>query len=301
MKKVLLLGAMAVLAMSANAQTKYTVEPQLEYVIKQKPTMVWGISDVNVPGADYLYIGPDNDTRNFWYWENTWETNTNEPINVEMGDGGVFASLTVGSVGWSGGGLAISDPGVDLSKMNEDTHFHIAYTTTGTAPAALCFILFNSTETGSIPAKVSVGKTEFEDAGKKCPLIGGEITDEWTGIDITLGDLKKLWPEFDLQNKSAWTGNVLSILSGNVTGSTFALDAVYFYNAGGAAVEGVEADATFAITANTVNVMGASGVAVYDMNGKVVASSNGTTVGISNLPAGVYVAKAGNAVAKFVK
>jgi hypothetical protein len=95
----------------------------------------------------------------------------------------------------------------------------------------------------------------------------------------------------------------MSFLGGGVQGQTFAFDAVYFYNTESAGLNEVGADsknADFVVTDNTVNVMGANGIVLYNMAGVAVKSTNGTTLGINGLPAGVYVAKAAGKTCKVV-
>ncbi|MDE5907052.1 MAG: T9SS type A sorting domain-containing protein, partial [Alistipes sp.] len=58
-------------------------------------------------------------------------------------------------------------------------------------------------------------------------------------------------------------------------------------------------NATFIVTANTVNST-AAGIELYDLNGRKVKATASTTLGISDLSAGIYVAKSGNAVKKIV-
>ena len=54
------------------------------------------------------------------------------------------------------------------------------------------------------------------------------------------------------------------------------------------------------MTANTVNVAGANGIELYNLGGQLVKKTAGTTLGLSNLAKGVYVAKSGNQAKKIV-
>ena len=59
-------------------------------------------------------------------------------------------------------------------------------------------------------------------------------------------------------------------------------------------------EAEWVVTANTVNVAGANGIELYNLGGQLVKKTAGTTLGLSNLAKGVYVAKSGNQAKKIV-
>ena len=307
MKKfTLFLGAAAV-AMAANAQ--YTVDPTTADVAAKKPKTVEylvlsddGVSELSKAGATCTYIGPDDVERFFYIWDNTFNAGDGSYPGVDMAEG-TYLSLEVGSVGWSGGGYFVNT--INASMFNDNTRFHAAYMTpTGNGPASIALILLDGDNTGCSPAKVAVG-TSFNDGGAIYPTIGPALNDDWQGVDISFADLKKLYPTFNYTNiadADAWKGNILSILGGGVTGQTLSLDAVYFYNTdeAGVADAAVDNDIDFVVSDNTINVMGGNGIQVYNMAGQLVKSTDGTTVGTSNLKGGVYVARSGNKVQKVV-
>ena len=314
MKKFTLFAAAACMAMAANAQ--YTCDPGAENVLAKKPTSVdyiilseEAIAAFQGAGAKMQYVGPDaNEGRNLWYWDNTFNPGSDAYPRVDFDNGG-YTSLEVGNAGWSGAGFAIDGPlnsafpGVNLSHFNDDTMFHIAYMSpTNNGPASVALILLDDGANGSQPAKVALGDA-FNDNGAIFPAIGPKLGDDWQGVEISLGTLKKLWPLFDLKNKAAWGGNIMSFLGGGVAGQTFAFDALYFYNTneeGGLNEVGVNSNVEFIVTNNTVNVAGANGIVLYNIAGAAVKSTEGTTLGINGLPAGVYVAKAAGKTCKVV-
>lgn len=314
MKKTILLSAMAVAATMASAQ--YTCDPTTEALLQNgTPSKMWyitlgetSISELEKSGVKMEYIGPDaNAGRNFWYWAG-WTAGPETNPRVGFEDGGYISLTVTGDAGWSGGGIAINGPmsadkgpGVDFNGLDDNTHFHFAFCTNGTAPSSVAMILLDDSANGSQPAKFSFGKEAFIDNGAVIPQVAGEITDEWQGVDITLGNLKKLWPIFSPNNLNAWGGNVLSMLSGNVAQTNFCLDAIYFYNLGDSGVKGINADATILIGKNTINAIGADGISVWDATGKLVKKTSGFTLGIDSLPGGLYIVKAGNTVKKIVK
>lgn len=307
MKKATILAMGAIIAVSAQAQ--YNVNPSTSVVTAKSPKTVdyiilseAAIADLQKTGAKVNYIGPSPDEgRNLWYWDNTFIPADDSYPRVDMEEG-TYTSVEVGTVGWSGAGFAIDAPGVNISHFNDNTMFHLAYfTPTGNAPASIGAIILDGGSYGSQPAKVALGDP-FNDNGAIYPSIGSKATDDWQGVEISLGDLKKIYPAFNLANTTAWQGNVFAWLGGGVTGQTMAFDTMYFYTTeGGSGVEGVEADnAQFVVTRNTINVAGAKGIELYNMAGQTVKKSNGSVLGINDLAAGVYVAKAGKSVRKVV-
>lgn len=304
-------------ATSLQAAAQYSCDPTTEALLeKTTPSKLWYVtlSETSVEtftkkGTDVVYAGPDADAgRNFWYWAG-WVAGPETNPRVGMEDGGYMSLTVTGEAGWSGGGVAINGPksdtpgaGIDLSGMTDDTHFHFAYCTNGTAPTSVAIIILDDNANGSAPAKMSIGAQAFDDNGTIFPLVGGKITDEWQGIDIKFSDLKKLWPAFKPANMQTWGGNIISMLSGNVAQTNFCLDAIYFYNEGQqGGINGVEADAAeFVITANTVNST-VAGIEIYNVAGQKVKATAATTLGISDLAKGMYIAKSGSKTQKFVK
>lgn len=307
MKKFTLLLALAATAVAANAQ--YSIDPTTADVADKGPKTVEylilsddGISELTKAGATCTYIGPDDVTNFFYIWDSTFNAGDGSYPGVDMAEG-TYLSLEVGSVGWSGGGYFVNT--INASMFNDNTIFHCAYMTpTGNGPASIALILGDGDNAGCSPAKFALG-TAFNDGGAIYPTIGPALNDDWQGVEISFADLKKIYPTFNYTNitdADAWKGNILSILAGGVTGQTLALDAVYFYNTDNAGIAdaAIDNDVDFVVSDNTINVMGGNGIEVYNLAGQLVKSTNGTTVGTTNLKGGVYVARSGNKVQKVV-
>lgn len=312
MKKILLLAACGMMAGAASAQ--YQVEPGSAPVIAKGVSTLYDITlseeavtAFKAAGAEEIYIGPDGDgadpaaPRPLYIWDNTFVGGDSSNPRVDMEEGGYLA-FEVGSVGWSGAGICCNQP-IDISKINDETRFHIAYMTpTGNAPASIALILIDNSELNCSPVKVALGDS-FNDGGAIYPTIGAKANDDWQGVDISIADLKKLYPSFSYTEAGlkAFTGNVFSFLGGGVQGTTFAFDAIYFYNLKEGGVKNVAAEAAdFVVTGNTVNVLGTNGIALYNLAGQKVKATEGTTLGLNNLAKGVYVAKSGNKAVKVV-
>lgn len=303
MKKFYLLAAGSMLALAAQAQ--YAVDPSTSIVAEQGPKTVSylvlsddGIAELEKAGATCDYIGPDDVTRFMYIWDNTFAPGDGSYPGVDMAEG-TYLSLVVGSMGWSGAGYFVD--GINTLSFNDETRFHAAYMTeTNNGPSSLALIIGDA-DLGGSPAKVAVGDS-FNDGGAIYPTIGPALTDDWQGIDISFADLKKFYPTFNFVGNEAWKGNILSFLGGGVTGQTFSLDAVYFYNTGESGIEGTIAEnaAEFVVTANTINVLNGQGIALYNIGGQKIKATAGTTLGINDLAAGIYVARSGNKTHKLI-
>lgn len=298
------------LAMGANAQ--YNVEPEISVVLeKGAPAVVDAIildtESINAfeqAGATVNQVGPNNAERNLWWWnEPGYAVGDDTYPGVGMHFDGYTSLNITGVGGWSGAGFACAAPGVNLSHFTEDTRFHMAYRTATNAPASVALIICDA----GAPAKVAIGNA-FDDNGTVFPAIGAAMNEEWQAIDLSFAQLKKIWPAFDwtkteaAATREAWTGNILSVLTGAVAGTNVCFDATYFYTPSGAgAVEGVSRDeVVFVVTDNTINASGAESIVLYDFTGKTVKSVKASVMGISDVAKGVYIAKAGNAVKKIM-
>ncbi|MDE5642585.1 MAG: T9SS type A sorting domain-containing protein [Muribaculaceae bacterium] len=304
MKKVTLLATMALAATAANAQ--YTCNPETSEVLEQgKVTTVWAgildgtsVNDFKAQGAEIIDCFENGTNINWYIWPDTGDS-------FVPGDGsypGVgmhfdgYMSLNVGSIGWSGAGMSVGAPGVNTTAWNDETHVHMAYMSNGTVAPMIGMVFADGADMGSMPAKFSLG-TSFENT----PVIGPTSTDDWQGIDVTFATLKKLFPSFDYKAVTNWQGNFFSVLAGAVTGQNVSLDAVYMYNLGeGTGVDNLTAEAAWTVTAATINVNGSNGIELFNLAGQMVKSTEGCTLGLSNLNPGVYVARSGNTTRKVV-
>ncbi len=184
------------------------------------------ILDIQNRGIAVTDLIPNYESNNLYIWDNTLSgyDSSKTPDGV---------SFEVGNLGWSGAGFNVSAyPGVDLSMINDDTHFHFEYCSpSGYAPESIGLFLLDgeSNEKSTKPLRFSVG-SDFDDNGTIFPSIGPKAGTELTAIDVTIGELKKLWPDADLSDLSSFNGNVFSFIAGDLEHSTFAFKNVYFYN-----------------------------------------------------------------------
>lgn len=310
MKNLTLLAAMAVCGVGiANAQ--YVGDPALS-----KTTSTGNLYDVilldnasieslKTSGKTVQDLRTDDVNRFLYVWDNTFVAGDGSYPGVDMQMDG-YVSFNVSTIGWSGAGFNIANAAADLKHFTDNTHFHCGLrSTNGIKNVALIIgdgYAFENKNDKWSPAKISVGSEAFVDNGTAFPLVGNFDADgEWVAVDITLGQLKKLWPSFNYK-AGGFGGNILSFLAGGTTGKNISLDAVYFYTPGNgeSAVAGVVADTDIIVTARTVNAAGTDEIALYNLAGQLVKKVNASIMGIEDIAAGIYIVKAGNAVKKVV-
>ena len=310
MKNLTLLAAMAVCGVGiANAQ--YVGDPALS-----KTTSTGNLYDVvlldnasieskKTSGKTVQAHRADDVNRFLYVWDNTFVAGDGSYPGVDMQMDG-YVSFDVSTIGWSGAGFNIANAAADFKHFTDNTHFHCCLrSSNGIKNVALIIgdgYAFENKNDKWTPAKISVGSEAFVDNGTSYPLVGNFDADgEWVAVDITLGQLKKLWPSFNYK-AGGFGGNILSLLAGGTTGMNISLDAVYFYTPGNgeSAVAGVVADTDIIVTARTVNAAGTDEIALYNLAGQLVRKVNASIMGIEDIAAGIYIVKAGNAVKKVV-
>lgn len=169
-----------------------------------------------------------DDTNVFYYiWEGTYNAGTSSGLNF-YGEAVTWTSLVVGNVGWSGAGWCVTNPEyVPAFVSSEDDianwKLHLAYK--GAANVAHCMILYWC----GGEYKFAIGQGTFEDSGVQYPAIApvsGEFqANAWNEYEISLADTG-----FDYsKDNTASKANLLAVLSGGTAGTTFDIDAIFFY------------------------------------------------------------------------
>ncbi|TLX70323.1 Ig domain-containing protein [Labilibacter sediminis] len=188
---------------------------------------------VHMDGISFEYISdkvvndfrPDEENKFLYVWENTFSAGTSSGLNF-YGQAEGWISLVVGSVGWSGAGYNVATGYGDIDMTDlyanpEDYYFHAAFKSASESSYLLIF------EDGASAAKVCIGSSDFNDAGTIFPAYADFTRDnEWHSVEIPVTKLKELGLFYNdiFQNK-----NVLSFLAGGVSGTTFDMDAAFFY------------------------------------------------------------------------
>lgn len=308
MKNLTLLAALAVCGFGA-ANAQYVVNPGLDQTtaVGSKYDVILlndaSIESLTNSGKTVQDLRVDDTNRFLYIWDNTFEAGDGSYPGVDMQMDG-YTSLNVTNVGWSGAGFCLVGTAGDFKHFTDETHFHVGLrTTTGLNSLALIIgdgYKFSDNNDKWTPAKISVGAEAFVDSGATFPLVGNFAADgDWIGIDITLGQLKKLWPAFSYDAEE-FGGNIVSFLAGGVSGKNICFDAMYFYTPADGSVEGIAADADIVVTDRTINAAGANEIALYNLAGQIVKKANTSVMGVEDVAAGAYIVKAGNAVKKVV-
>ncbi|WP_194766334.1 Ig-like domain-containing protein [Tamlana sp. I1] len=168
---------------------------------------------------------PDGVDKNLYIWENTFNGGTSTGPNFYGLDQG-WISFTVANVGWSGAGFSIGPNygDIDMTRMfdnPEDYYLHIGLKT-GQAASSYLFILTD----GQAEAKIAIGDN-FVDDGTTYQAFSQLTRDNtWNSIDIPVTHLNELGLFF---NQPFSDVNILALLAGGTQGTTFDMDAVFFY------------------------------------------------------------------------
>lgn len=307
MKRLTFLAAAALTVAGASAQTVCNT-PYADETVKAGEKQIYDI----VLGAQSVIDGLTsagqeinnitvNDQNVFLYiWEGTFVGGDGSFPGVGYDDFQFdgYSSLNVNNDGWSGAGYFVSaDAGFSNQHWNDNTRLHVAFRSASSVAPASVTLNISQQDGGGVAADVCLGASVD---GK--PVVGPALTDEWQAIDISFADLKKFCPGFTYVNTDAYSGNILALSAGNVIGQNVSLDCVFFHTpAGESGVESVEENGALVIGTSAISAPGAAGISLYDMQGRLVKSTASTVLGIDELPAGIYVVKAGDTVKKFVK
>lgn len=183
-----------------------------------------GVTATSLGNKVVADLRPDEVTKFLYIWENTFTAGTSVGPNP-YGVVEPWASLVVGTVGWSGAGYNVKDNAL-LNKLKtitdnaNDYYLHMAIRSKSSA--TYMFAL-----DGQSSAKFAIGATGFNDNGNITTPIGDfERNGEWQQIIVPVSELKTrgLLYANDMNEK-----NVLWFLAGGVAGTTLEFDAVFFY------------------------------------------------------------------------
>lgn len=225
------------------------------------------INHVSLEGSDYFVIqmgekevaqikskmiasfaqntGDQSGSKNLYVWENTYAAGATQGKNFYGVTGEGWVSMTVTSVGWSGMGYSCGWGGAkptpagkeaeqteamnDLNKLAaimdapDDYYFHIAMKSTDNASHMLYLNGANNTKGG-----VCIGSSTFNDNGATYPAYTDFTRNgDWGEIEIPMSYFTKQGLIYSTNNTAGI--NVLSILSGGVSGTQLQFDACFIY------------------------------------------------------------------------
>ncbi|KXX68171.1 Ig-like domain-containing protein [Flammeovirga sp. SJP92] len=170
-------------------------------------------------------LRPDDDTKFLYIWDGTFNNGTPQGNNFYNQEEG-WVSLVVGNVGWSGAGFFANSlyGEIDMTAIDanpENYVFHAAFKSTQENSS---YTLMFADGTSEI--KVVVGPTAQEGIA---PYTDFTRDGEWQSVEIPMTHLKD--SGLDLSSPIS-NVNVLAVLAGGATGTTFDMDAAFFYKKG---------------------------------------------------------------------
>lgn len=171
---------------------------------------------------------PDDETRFLYIWDGTFNGGNSVGTNF-YGLDETWVNLSVGNIGWSGGGYFVSAESetIDMTRMfdnPEDYYLHIGLKT-GQSASSFLFILND----GISEAKIAIGG-DYDDNGTVFPEYTNITRDnEWNSIEIPVSYLNELGLYY---NETFQDVNILAFLAGGTEGTTLDMDAVFFYKKG---------------------------------------------------------------------
>ena len=184
-------------------------------------------------------------SKNLYVWDKTYAAGATQGKNFYGVTGEGWVSMTVTSVGWSGMGYSCgwgsTNPTPsgkeaeqtaamnDLNKLAaimdapDDYYFHIAMKSTDNASHMLNLNGANNTKGG-----VCIGSAAFNDNGATYPAYTDFTRNgDWGEIEIPMSYFTKQGLVYSANNTAGI--NVLSILSGGVSGTQLQFDACFIY------------------------------------------------------------------------
>jgi hypothetical protein len=229
-----------------------------------------------------------DDVNHFLYiWSNTYTNLTPSGPNWN-GEVGEFLSFQVNAVGWSGFGFASAAAAPkDMSAVTADYYLHVAMKSNSTVNQ--CIIMEGPS---GLSARAGIGSSAFIDGSSSYPAYTNFTRDgQWHLIEIPMS----YFFNQGLRYTEPFAGNVFALLSGGVSGTTIALDAIYIYKKGSTAVQNVNAkELDVLVTDQTLSIVGATQpMELYSITGVKVKSSKESVMGVEDVQKGIYIVRCG--------
>lgn len=312
MKKIFALSLILQAALGLRAQ--YTCpEPFAAECVDPEEVRVFDV----VVGADVVIgsllgsgqkvndLRPNGATRFFSIEEESFIEDKNSFPGVGFSDLHVdgYPSLTVADKGWSLAGFSICpEDSLSTNHWTDETCFHVAYRTNGTAPSSLIFKLGSDSNTDYFPAVFTVGQP-FNDNGAIRSSVGPDITKDWIAVDISFAQLKKICPSFSYQTADRWTGEIVSLMAGGIEGRNVCLDCMYFHTpyVEEDALGLVETIPAVTVTESSVYIPKASSVEIYDLTGRLLKKVSGEVLDLDGIAHGVYIINSAGITRKILR
>ncbi|MFV0469875.1 MAG: T9SS type A sorting domain-containing protein [Dysgonomonas sp.] len=281
------LAAIALFSMPIFAQDNFS-QGHNYYLIYLDTETEGDLTAVSNIKAD---LRTDDVTKFLYIWEGSYTSPAVSGANWNGSFEG-YLNFQVGSVGWSGLGFCFVGQKYDLSGIDESYTFHVAMKSNATNSHVITLIGGSGLE-----SKVVIGADAFEGTA---PYTNFTRDGKWHLVEIPMS----VFFTGGLRYPEPFDGNYMTLLSGNATGTVISMDAIYIYKKGTNGIESAKADnkkLNVVVTKNVVMIDGTNlPVEVYNLSGQKVKASNEPIFGVDEFAKGVYIAKSGNATAKFV-
>ena len=268
MKKFTLAAAFAAMTLSVNAQGVVTEQSTALTTIQEaEDVVIVGVSESvaqyfkenNKIKADYSI---NDETRHLYIWTagDTYAQGTISGMN-SVGTAEDYFCLVVvgGKITWSG--MGISYDSEDVSFINDDYYLHLAMKSNDNATHALWV--------GE--AKMAIGDAAFEST----PVLDNFPRDgKWYNLDIPVKVIKNFVDGgviFKGDDLTKWSGNIISFLSGGVSGTELNFDQVFFYKKGNVDPSGISSVKAENANATMYNLAGQK----VDANYRGIVVKNG--------------------------
>ena len=310
MKKFTLIAACAAVALGAAAQNYVTENVSTADALKAHDgKLVFGIyldeNVINALGDRYIHLGPQEGLCQLDIWPAGESIVFTDPIGP-VADGGYFMTAElpewVGSNYWFGGGYQIMDY-IDASPIVDNGgRCHIAFKASDNMGPVAFHVgnRFADEERGYAASQFSfcIGKNATEATSL------AEFTDEWQALDIPVADFGKIDSNWNADAMKDFKGYIMSFnqgAKGPVVGANFSYDSVFFYTTTDAGIDNVAYDnVDFIVNGKVIEVLGANGIELFNLNGQLVKSTTGAAIDATNVNSGVYVVRAAGKASKVV-
>lgn len=229
-------------------------------------------------GKNVLDLRPNGSDINLYVWENT--AAENPTTEGDAFEGAQYSSLKVQN-SWFGFGIMNSGNKDFTCFQYKDFRFHAAFRTTSTMPFELRF--------------EGLGSAVYKVDEKVLPRDG-----KWHEIDFPVSELEAQGLVWDGEQTGKNYFSLVSELAEN--GAVLDFDGIYFYATGDKddSVAQVEASATLTFDGKTLRSSKTDRIVVVNVMGQVVANVVADEVAVDNLQPGLYIARQGNSVVKFI-
>lgn len=223
---------------TGGEENQNSLDNQEEEVVEIDPLSTLEGSDYFVVQLDELsfgYLGTtgvtvtdlrtDDTNRHLYFWENTVLPQETEGSNYyDLPES--WLSVSVSNVGWSGMGYFLSQGAAlvdmaDASSNPDEYYFHFAVKATDTSDSIV--VILND---GQNEAKIAIGGDFVDDGTTYESYMDIPKDNEWHTIEIPMTYLNELGLTYNTPFNNV---NVVAFLMGGNSGTTFDVDAVFFY------------------------------------------------------------------------